>query len=86
MSYQVGFFQRSKILCFSKHTAKFLKANFIMNSFLTYYCLSVISLSFATFYAPFHLIKTFWFEYVRKMYLVIFKLDKTKINFLLQKA
>lgn len=28
----------------------------------------------------------FWFDCVRKMRLVIFKLAKTKINFLLQKA
>lgn len=38
------------------------------------------------FYAPFYLRKTLGFEYVRKMYLVIFKLDETKLNFLFQKA
>lgn len=86
MSYQVGFFQHSKTLYFSKRTAKFLKANFTINSCLTYYCLSVISLCFAIFCAPFHLRITFWFEYVRKMYLVIFNLDKTKTIFFTSKG
>lgn len=64
----------------------FLKANFSIKPFLTYSHFSVISFYFAMFYAQFQLRKMFWFEYVRKMHLVIFKLAKMKINFLLQKA
>lgn len=64
--------------------AEFLEANFTINPFLPYSHFSVISFSFAMSYTQFQLGKMFWFEYVRKTHLVIFRWAKKKIKFLLK--